>query len=59
MFVRDSDSIVRVVNEFIAALPVTRPEIIDREQSSVDALIDSAFRYLRRYLRRHAPPQSL
>jgi hypothetical protein len=50
---------VRAVNEFIAALPVTRPEIIDREQSSVDALIDSAFRYLRRYLRQHAPPQSL
>ncbi len=59
VFVRDPDAIARVVNEFIDALPTERPQIIDREQSSVDDFIDSAFRFVRRYLRRHIVPQAL
>ena len=59
LFVRDSQGIVEAVVRFIDELPASRPEIIDREQSSVDALIDSAFRYIRRYLRRHTRPETL
>jgi uncharacterized protein len=59
LFVRDSQAIVDAVTRFIAELPPSRPEIIDREQSSVEVLIDSAFRYIRRYLRRHTQPETL
>ncbi len=59
LFDRDAQSIVGAITQFIADLPPTRPEIVDREQSSADALIDSAFRYIRRYLRRHSVPESL
>lgn len=58
LFIRDSASIVEAVTRFIVELPEARPEIIDREQSSVEELVDSAFRYVRRYLRRHALPQT-
>ena len=59
LFMRDSDAIVESVTRFIADLPHSRPAIIDREQSSVEELIDSAFRYVRRYLRRHSVPEAL
>lgn len=59
LFIRDPQSIVTTIHEFVAKLPHERPAIIDEEQSSVDELIDSAFRYIRRYLRRHSVLESL
>lgn len=59
LFIRDPESIVVAVRQFVRDLPATRPNVIDREQSSVEELIDSAFRYVRRYLRRHSVPQAL
>jgi alpha-beta hydrolase superfamily lysophospholipase len=59
LFIRDPESIVGTLRQFVSGLPSTRPAIIDREQSSVDAIIDSAFRYARRYLRRRVAPEAL
>ncbi len=58
LFIRDPQSIVMQVSQFIRDLPVTPPDVGD-QPSSVDELIDSAFRYVRRYLRRHSVPQTL
>ncbi len=55
LFMRDSQSIVVQVSQFIRDLPVS-PSDLDQQPSSVDELIDSAFRYVRRYLRRHSVP---
>ena len=58
LFERDPASVIRAINEFAAALPCAGG--IEVEPTPViDRAIDSAFRYVRRHLRRAEEPQSL
>jgi len=60
LFVRDADSLVRTINQFILDLPAAaEAHKVDPEYGPVDEIIDSAFRYVRRLLRRPLVPKTL
>lgn len=60
LFVRDSDSLVWAINQFIYDLPVGAAQHqADAQYGPVDEIIDSAFRYVRRFLRRPLVPKTL
>jgi fermentation-respiration switch protein FrsA (DUF1100 family) len=61
LFVRDSDALVWTINQFIRDLPATKNEdSVAPKTDPVEELIDSAFRYVRRHLRRsHLVPKAL
>jgi pimeloyl-ACP methyl ester carboxylesterase len=54
LFVRDADSLVWVINQFITGLPESKQEdsVAGPKAAAVEEIIDSVFRYVRRHFRR-------
>jgi fermentation-respiration switch protein FrsA (DUF1100 family) len=59
LYVRDCDSLVWAINRFASDLPRDTRHIPLEPAAAADSLVDSAFRYVRRMLRRHLMPQAL
>lgn len=58
LWTRDPDTLVWEINQFATNLPIS-PNIIEVPPSPVETMIDSAFRALRRMIRRHPAQQPL
>ena len=59
LYTRDCDSLVWAINRFAAELPRDTRHIPLEPAAIEDSLVDSAFRYVRRMLRRRLMPQTL
>lgn len=60
LYVRDAGTLVRTITEFIHDLPRgAMTHEVDAPDGPVDEIIDAAFRYVRRFLRRPLVPKTL
>ena len=59
LYMRDCQSLVWAINQFAAGLPRGTRHIPLEPSQPDDSLVDSAFRYVRRLMRRHSMQQTL
>jgi fermentation-respiration switch protein FrsA (DUF1100 family) len=60
LYVRDADTLVRTITEFIHEIGTSSvQQETDAQYGPVDEIIDAAFRYVRRLLRRPLVPKTL